>query len=312
MSDDGAGSTIPFGWARKVLAAVFATVLIAGVCLLAWHHSQPPQRCAPGMIPLGTRCCGEGQRLEDERCLGKPSRCAAGMKVTDAGCVPTRSLIVIAGGRLELGPIDWEAQQRVRPYAADVPPFALDSHEVTEADWAACVDRGTCPPLPDSGEPGRARTGVSASEAEAYCRAHGGSLPTRDQLAFASLGPDGHRYPWGATGAVCRRAAFGLERGPCAEGARGPELSGSHPDGVSPAGVHDLAGNVAEWTAPTDGQSSVRGGSWQDGSAADLRGWSFVLLPAEERSPAVGFRCAYPPTAAKAATPAASPSAKGH
>jgi sulfatase modifying factor 1 len=294
MTDDGPEQRIPFGTVRKLLAALLAAVAIAGVTLLAWHHAQPPRRCAPGMAPLGTRCCGEGQRLEGDRCQGRPTRCANLMVVTASGCQPHRRPIAIAGGRLKLGPIDWEAQRRVAPYAADVPAFAIDSHEVTEGDWAACVDQGHCPQLPDSGEPGRARAGVSAGEAETYCRALGGWLPTRDQLAYAALGTSGRRYPWGETGAVCRRAAFGLAKGPCATGAQGPELAGSHPEGASPDGVQDLAGNVAEWTAPSDGRSSVRGGSWQHVSATDLRSWSFMIMGAAERSAAVGFRCAYP------------------
>ncbi|RLB64928.1 MAG: hypothetical protein DRI90_03385 [Deltaproteobacteria bacterium] len=302
MTEGGLDQRIPFGVARTLLAAALAAVAVAGVGLLAWHHAQPPRRCAPGMIPLGTRCCGQGQRLDGDRCQGTPTRCADLMVVTATGCHPRRRPIAIAGGRLELGPIDWEAQRRVKPYAAEVPSFAIDSHEVTEGDFAACADRGHCPRLPDSGEPGRARANVSAGEAETYCRAQGGSLPTRDQLAFAALGVSGRRYPWGETGAVCRRAAFGLAKGPCATGAQGPELAGSHPEGATPNGVQDLAGNVAEWTAPTDGRSSVRGGGWADGSAADLRSWSFVMMRVDERSPTVGFRCAYPPEAATGKT----------
>ena len=88
---------------------------------------------------------------------------------------------------------------------------------------------------------------------------------------------------------------------------------GSFPDGRTPLGILDLAGNAAEWVADLydldannlgyspqpqtnpKGASSgiahvVRGGSYADG-AAWMRGAarSTVLL----RSPQVGFRCAY-------------------
>src|SRR6185503_21054203 len=101
-----------------------------------------------------------------------------------------------------------------------------------------------------------------------------GALPSRDQLAFAAAGQTGRRYAWGDTGAVCRRAAWGLASGPCAEGASGPEIAGAHPDGASPEGVLDLAGNVAEWSAPDRADApvaEVRGGSFADGAASALR-----------------------------------------
>src|SRR5438552_3017582 len=60
------------------------------------------------------------------------------------------------------------------------------------------------------------------------------------------------RYPWGDTGAVCRRAAWGLANGPCATKGRSPDTVGAHPDGASRMGVFDMAGNVAEWVTSKD------------------------------------------------------------
>jgi formylglycine-generating enzyme required for sulfatase activity len=175
----------------------------------------------------------------------------------------------------------------------EVGAFLIDSHEQTEGEYAECVATGPCPPAPSRGEPGLPQARITAEEAETYCRFREGRLPTDDELAFATMGSEGRRYPWGETGAVCRRVAFGLEQGPCAHDSGGPQLAGSHSSGATADGIHDLAGNVAEWTRPIDGVSSVRGGSWRDVGAEAVRAWSFVRLDPGTRSPAVGFRCVY-------------------
>ena len=129
-------------------------------------------------------------------------------------------------------------------------------------------------------------------EGKDYCEWSGGRLPTEDEWLAAAAGEKTRRYPWGDTGAVCRRAAWGLATGPCAWGAQQPELAGAHPDGASPEGVLDLAGNVAEWAVAADGSAEVRGGSFADGAASALRSWQRHALSPDTRSPQVGFRCA--------------------
>ena len=71
-------------------------------------------------------------------------------------------------------------------------------------------------------------------------------MPT-DAEWLAAAHAEAARYPWGDTGAVCRRAAWGLFSGPCANGADGPDSVGAHPSGSTIDGVHDLGGNVSEW-----------------------------------------------------------------
>jgi formylglycine-generating enzyme len=285
---------------RLVAVAVAVTIaagaLVAAVVLVASSRSEPPARCATGMVALGPRCCGQGQRLDGDRCSGAPRACATGMRVTPAGCVRVTFPVPIAGGVLRVGTGDWEAQGVVTPYETAVAPFSLDAVEVTEQRWSSCVISGRCAALPFSGEPGRPVAGVTLAEAGAFCRWAQGALPTRDQLAYAAAGRGGRRYAWGDTGAVCRRAAWGLVDGPCGQGARGPELAGSHPDGASPEGALDLAGNVAEWTLPATPdarEAEVRGGSFADSAASALRTWQRRVVPVTTRSPEIGFRCAY-------------------
>lgn len=291
----------PAGRGRQLVAVALGLVALAGVVMIAVHRAKPPTRCPEGLVALGSRCCGDGQRLEQGRCTGAPSRCSTGMRVTPDGCVPEGSHVPHEGGKLELTPYDWEAaQQGVAPFEAEVAAFAIDRFEVTEARWRACVDAGACNELPLSGEPGRPVVGVTLEEAERFCQQAGGALPTKAEWAFAATGVEGRRYPWGDTGAVCRRAAFGLAGGPCGDGqGAGPDLTGAHPDGATPAGVQDLAGNVAEWTAlqiegKNAGKSAVRGGSWRDMTATELRTWSERMLDPTTRADDVGFRCVYP------------------
>lgn len=138
-------------------------------------------------------------------------------------------------------------------------------------------------------EPGRAAL-LSPEQAETLCRWAGGRLPTEDEWIFAATGTTARRYPWGDTGAVCRRAAFGLEMGPCARDARGPDTAGAHPDGDSPEGLTDLAGNVAEWVRRQDGTYGLRGGSYRSALATQLRSWSSGAVSPQKEG---GARCVY-------------------
>jgi formylglycine-generating enzyme required for sulfatase activity len=185
---------------------------------------------------------------------------------------------------LVLGPSDWEAEGRVAPRTIAVGAFDLDAREAAEAEVRGIT----------GGDRARAASGLSFDEARAYCASRAARLPTEDEWIAAAAGDRARRYPWGYTGAVCRRAAWGLAEGPCGEGARGPDSVGAHPDGRSPLGLDDLAGNVAEWTAPAppEGAPVAHGGSWRTPLATDLRNWSRLAAPPKSRDDRVGVRCA--------------------
>jgi formylglycine-generating enzyme required for sulfatase activity len=179
-------------------------------------------------------------------------------------------------------------------HEADVAPFDIDAFEITEGAYAACANAGRCNPRPLTGEPGRSVGSLAKADVEAYCAFRGGRLPSEDEWTFAAAGLKSRRYPWGDTGAVCRRGAWGLTEGPCGLGFVGPELAGAHPDGTTPEGVFDLSGNVAEWVA----EGTVRGGSFATSLATDLRTWQIRKHPEGTRSPDTGGRCAYDPPVA--------------
>jgi formylglycine-generating enzyme required for sulfatase activity len=59
---------------------------------------------------------------------------------------------------------------------------------------------------------------------------------------------------------------------------------------MTPEGLHDMAGNAAEWTR--EGKSFVaRGGSFKSEQAADLKAWASEKTSTP--SAHVGLRCAY-------------------
>ncbi len=261
-----------------------------GVARLALEARQPPARCPEGMSLAGERCCGAGQSLAGGACHGAARSCAATQNRDASGqCVARFGVVALAGGDLFIGAADWDGQSGAERFPRTrVAPFRLDLVEVTRERYRRDCD--ACAVA--EGEPGLPVTNVGPREADAFCKRQRGRLPTGAEWVWAAAGSDARRYPWGNAGLVCRRAAFGLETGPCAASGA-PELVGSRPDGASPEGVLDLAGNVAEWTRESDGGYAARGGSFRSTSAAELKSWA--ALAGSEKALHIGFRCAYPP-----------------
>jgi formylglycine-generating enzyme required for sulfatase activity len=69
---------------------------------------------------------------------------------------------------------------------------------------------------------------------------------------------------------------------------------GGFPSGDAPGGIHDLAGNVWEWTSTAyDSSARVsRGGSWSSGNPSFLRAANRIRFVPSFRDSNLGFRCA--------------------
>jgi iron(II)-dependent oxidoreductase len=146
---------------------------------------------------------------------------------------------------------------------------------------------------------------VTWNGARRYCAWRGARLPTEAEWEAAARGREGRRYPWGSAPPDANRAVFGRRSNET--GAAGERAAGATPEGV-----HDLAGNVAEWTsslyrpypyraeddredADAPGERVTRGGDHVfDSTAEKLR---TTFRAGFSRAPAVGhrhigFRCA--------------------
>jgi formylglycine-generating enzyme len=271
---------------------LLGALAIIVVLVLAGRRHASPNRCGSGWVSIGPRCCAEGQSFRQGRCLGAARSCPPGFHRSaqgDQGCVLGRKRIRIASTNLRIGPNDWQSEQ-VTPIAAAVPAFEVDATEVTYEQWIACVTAQRCPQI-ILGEFGQPVTNVTPEQAQLCCTFEGGRLPTFNERMVLAAGATSRRFPWGQTGLVCRRAAFGVVAGPCAENGNQPDVAGSHPDGQSPEGVLDLSGNVAEFAIGTDGKVWACGGSFRSQTALELKSWACVLWskPAAD----VGFRCVY-------------------
>jgi formylglycine-generating enzyme required for sulfatase activity len=278
------------GRARVVVAVAIAV----GCASLPTAGCKPGSgdggRCGPGFVVSGTRCV-----------VPEGAECPSPLVRRGTTCDAPDERVLVPETTLAVGPSDWEAEGLVTARTIHVGAFRIDAFEATEHAFRGDGGWSAGP---------RAATGMTRDAAERFCRARGGRLPTEDEWIAAAAAPpatasgatrgaSARRYPWGETGAVCRRAAWGLLEGPCGAGGDGPDPVGSHPDGDGPLGVHDLAGNAAEWVSSGGGGATggavAKGGSWQSALASELRTWARLELGSGEADPRVGFRCAYPP-----------------
>jgi formylglycine-generating enzyme required for sulfatase activity len=218
---------------------------------------------------------------------------------------PAASLVAIPGARYLAGSSFGFRRGRAdeRPAEVEVAPFAIMRFEVTNDQFAAFAratghrtaaeERGfglvwdgkwrradgadwRRPFGPDSSIEGRGDhpvIQVSPADAAAFCAHHDLRLPTDAEWELAAGGGDGRRYPWGdepptQSGPV-HRANFGTVSCCAPDDSDGHATTapvGSYPAGVSPFDLHDMAGNVWEWTASEfpgkPGTVSLRGGGW--------------------------------------------------
>jgi formylglycine-generating enzyme required for sulfatase activity len=153
------------------------------------------------------------------------------------------------------------------PYALDdeqpqhtlyLPDYYLAKTPVTNAQYAAFVQAASHDPpshwdgvKPPSGKEDHPVVNVTWHDAMAYsnwlAQATGKPyrLPSEAEWEKGARGSDGRIYPWGNQ--------WDAERCNCGEGGKTDTTPvGAYPEGASPYGLLDMAGNVNEWTWSAD------------------------------------------------------------
>ncbi len=258
--------------------------------------------CAPSIVPLQLPGYNPGH-----------ARVRLGLRIPT--CAASREdMILVPRGRFVYGgpgepPATGGTSEDVPPERiVDEPAFAIDRTEVTNAAFAVFVTMSEltrigpryfpkAEVLGSAHEPRNPVTYLNWHEARSYCRFLGKDLPTSEQWVKALRG--GLTLRDGQPNEMPRRnLSWGRPRAPVPARIEAPGTAevGTYPGDLSPYGVHDLVGNVTEWTLTTrqPGIHIVRGASWGEGSAAELLLYMAVENPRPDSAQnyGLGVRCA--------------------
>jgi formylglycine-generating enzyme required for sulfatase activity len=228
---------------------------------------------------------------------------AAGVVLAFRDCAQCPDLVAVPAGSTRL------ASGR---NVAIATPFAVGKFEVTFAEWDACVAQGGCSHRPDDRGWGRGRQpvmNVSWDDAQQYIawlsRKTGKSYRLLSEAEWEYAAQVGS----GREAAVTRGANQANCDG-CGSGWDGRQTTPVGSFAANAFGLHDMLGNVWEWTAdcwnpshagaPADGSARtsgdcsfrvLRGGSWRsdpEDTRSAYRGWFFT----DYRGDDSGFRVA--------------------
>ncbi|WP_413936437.1 formylglycine-generating enzyme family protein [Nitrospira sp. BLG_1] len=267
----------------------------------SWYHSIPTSRRMIAVV--ATLAIMQGMTFE--------ARSAS----TEVDSVP---MVSIPAGEFLMGSPEGKGRDDERPQrTVYLDAFGIDQVEVTNARYMAFVKATghRTPPNPYGTGPLVSLTGIEHLpvvqttwyDAKAYCTWAKKRLPSEAEWEKAARGTDGRMYPWGNEPPTARHANFDREW----DDERTLHAVGSLPDGDSPYGVKDMAGNAREWVSDwydvdyyKDAPPGNPPGPDKKGVVRSIRGGSWHSTPSDIRTTArgrggfalqthgTGFRCA--------------------
>jgi formylglycine-generating enzyme required for sulfatase activity len=208
-------------------------------------------------------------------------------------------MIVVPAGRFMMGSRGGRGAKDEYPKheVTIAKPFAVAKFALTFDEWDACAAHGGCRLNPSDRGWGRGRRpaiNVSWADAQAYVRWLSGitgkpyRLLSEAEWEYAARAGTETKYPWGDDIKLKGRAMANCDG--CGSQWDNKQTA---PVGSFPAnafGLHDVAGNVWEWTedcwnesyrgAPADGSPWTSG----DCDTRVVRGGSWTLIPGNLRS----------------------------
>jgi formylglycine-generating enzyme required for sulfatase activity len=243
----------------------------------------------------------------------------------DPSFAETKDMVLVPGGEFEMR-VEYRVREglsldpvlvdeRGTRYAATrlvhLQDYYIDRTEVTNQQFKIFLDEtGYQPEWPrnflrhwvngsfSEGRGSHPVVWVSMEDAKAYASWAGKRLPTEAEWQKAAQGTDGRTWPWGNF----------YDSSKANMDSDDTKAVGTYPDGASPFGCLDMAGNVWEWTdsRESDGYhyfSWLRGGSYYHAKASRwyMQGGPLTnfqrtkiwhMTPALNRCATLGFRCA--------------------
>ena len=282
----------------------------------AAQHSNEINAPAQGKVPArSAEAVPENSKAQESQQFAKLSS-----KITDENQAP---MVFVPAGEFTMGSRgeDEYAGPDERPnHQVYLDDFFIDQYEVTTSLYAKFLqETERSPPeywpkkvLKEHGR--KPVIGVTWEDANAYCQWAGKRLPSEAQWEKAARGTDQRLYPWGKVPPSQKLANINKSFG--YRDYRVLTDVGSFPEGKSPYGAYDLAGNVWEWVAdwydgklyqqredarelvknpsgPNKGREKVlRGGTWNDFVDHSMRStYRYRHFPSG-RDNYFGFRCA--------------------
>jgi formylglycine-generating enzyme required for sulfatase activity len=224
------------------------------------------------------------------------------------------SLLHVPAGEFTMG-ADSRFENEMPAHRVYLDEFWIDQTEVTVHMYSLCVTAKVCKKPSNKasslysnyyGSPefeDYPVIHVDWNMAKTYCEWTGRRLPTEAEWEKAARGEQSLTYPWGNEEPNGHLLNFDNQK-------RDVTAVGSYPNGSSPYGALDMAGNAWEWVAdwyretyyasspasnplgPNSGQERVlKGGSWRDNSIL-VRSSNRNHGSPEDACVSCGFRCA--------------------